>query len=144
MKIDDLHDEWTKDQDLDLSQIDKAIRKVPLLHGKWWKFYTTERQTYAVVRQERDKLRHDKFEWYVGRLSEEDRIARGWPPQPLRIVRQDVERFLSGDAELIPYESRIEMQEIKLKLIEDVIKSLNNRGYLIKTSVDYLRFSNGQ
>lgn len=144
MTLDALHAEWDTDQQLDLAQPDKALRDVPFLHGKWWRIYSTERQRYAALKQERGALYHDKFEWYVGRLPEEDRLRRNWPPQPLRIVRGDVDRFLSTDAELVPLDARIEMQEIKLKFIEDVIKSINNRGFLLKTHVEWLRFSNGQ
>ena len=62
MTLDDIHLEWDKDQDLDLSQLDKAIRHVPLLHGKWWKIYTTERLRYADVKTTRQQVYHDKIE----------------------------------------------------------------------------------
>lgn len=143
MTLETLHNEWSKDQELSLDQPDKMLRNVPLLHAKWWQFYTTERQRYLAVKQEYDLLHRDKFEWYLGRLDDEVRVKRGWPPQPLRIVRQEVDTYLKSDPDLIPHATKMEMVELKMKFIEDVLKSINGRGYLIKTYVDWLKFSQG-
>lgn len=143
MTLEKLHAEWAIDSDLDLSQPDKEIRRIPLLHSKWWQIYTTERQRYVVLKQEYDSLRHAKFEWLLGRMPDEDREQRGWPHQHLRIVRQEVEPYLNSDADLLPIKGKIDVQEIKLKFIEDIIKTIGNRGYSIKTYVEYLKFSQG-
>lgn len=143
MTLDTLHTEWSQDQDLTLDQPDKTLRGVPFLHSKWWKYYTTERQRYLVIKEEHDNLRRAKFEWYLGRMDDAERQKRGWPLQHLRIVRQEVDTYLSSDTDLLPFAAKLEHQELKLKFIEDVIKSINGRGYLVKTYVDYLRFSQG-
>lgn len=143
MTLDALHTAWATDQELSLDRPEKVIRDVPLLHAKWWQFYTAERQRYLVIKQEYDDLRRAKFEWYVGRLDETERERRGWPVQPLRIVRQEVDTYLSSDTELLPYHGKLENQETKLKFIEDVIKHINGRGYLIRSYIDYLKFSQG-
>ena len=67
----------------------------------------------------------------------EDQLAKD-PP-----VRQEVEQYLTSDADLSPVAAKLEVQELKLKFIEDVIKSINGRGYLIKSAVEWLRFSQG-
>jgi len=143
MTLEALHTEWAKDQDLPLDRPDKAIRDVPLLHAKWWRYYTDERQRYLLLKQEHDGLRHAKFEWYVGRLDETEREKYGWPHQHLRIVRQEVETYLNSDADLRPLAGKLEIQETKLKFIEDAIKHINARGYLIHSYIDFLKFSQG-
>lgn len=143
MTLENLHKEWATDQHVDFSQPDKVLREIPLLHSKWWQVYTTERQRYLVIKNEYDDLRRAKFEWYLGRMDDEERIRRGWQPQQLRIVRQEVDTYLNSDIDLIPYAGKLEHQELKLKFIEDIIKHINNRGYLVKTYIDYLRFSQG-
>lgn len=143
MTLDALHAEWSHDQDLALDRPDKAIRDVPILHAKWWRYYTDERQRYVLFKQEHDELRRAKFEWYLGRLDDAEREKRGWPHQHLRIVRQEVDQYLHSDADLLPYAGKLEVQELKLKMIEDVIKHINNRGYLLRSYIDYLKFSQG-
>lgn len=143
MTLDALHTEWATDQALALDRPDKAIRDVPLLHAKWWRYYTDERQRYLTIKQQHDELRRAKFEWYLGRLDDAEREKRGWPHQHLRIVRQEVDQYLSSDADLLPYAGKLDMQESKLKFIEDAIKHINGRGYLIRSYIDYLKFSQG-
>jgi hypothetical protein len=143
MLLEKLHEEWAKDSEMKFDQPDKLIREVPLLHSKWWQYYTTERQRYMVIKQDYDELRRAKFEWYLGRMSDEEREKRQWPHQHLRIVRQEVETYLNSDSELLPFHGKLETQELKLKFIEDCIKSINSRGYLIRNYIDWLRFSQG-
>lgn len=54
-----------------------------------------------------------------------------------------MDQYLNSDTDLIPYAGRLEIQETKLKFIEDAIKHINGRGYLIRSYVDYLKFSQG-
>jgi len=143
MTLDALHHEWQTDKTLDFSAPDRAITQVPLLHGKWWQLYTHERQRYVSLKQDYDTLKRQKFEWYLGRMDEDERKALGWNPQPVRIVRQEVETYLNTDTDLLPLAGKVDVQELKLKFIEDCIKHINNRGYLIRSYVDYLRFSQG-
>lgn len=143
MTLEALHTAWAADQELSFERPDKMIRDVPLLHAKWWQYYTQERQRYLVIKEEYDDLRRAKFEWYLGRLDETEREKRGWPHQHLRIVRQEVDTYLNSDAELLPYSKKLEHQELKLKFVEDVIKHINGRGYLIRSYIDYLKFSQG-
>lgn len=143
MTLDALHAEWATDQTLDFAAPDKILRQIPLLHGKWWQFYTHEKQRYVSLKQDYDTLKRQKFEWYLGRMNEEERKALNWQPQPVRIVRQEVPEYLNTDTDLLPLAGKVEVQELKLKFIEDCIKHINNRGYLIRSYIDYLRFSQG-
>lgn len=143
MTLEALHQEWATDQELALDQPDKMVRGIPYLHSKWWTIYTAERQRFILIKQEHDTLRRARFEWYLGRLDEAERIKRGWDHQPIRIVRQEVETYLSSDPILLPLMGRYENMEIKLKFLEGVIKAIDSRGYLLKTHVDWLRFSQG-
>jgi hypothetical protein len=143
MKLDDLHTLWAIDQEIDFSQPDKVIRDIPILHAKWWRIYTDERQRYLSYKQEFDTLRHAKFEWYLGRMSDQECKARGWSQQPLRLVRQEVDTYLANDTDLIPLNVKVELISTKLKFVEDVIKHINGRGYLVKSYIDWFRFSNG-
>lgn len=143
MKLDDLHAQWAQDSDLDFSQPDIALRSIPILHAKWWRLFTEERQRYMSIKQAYDLLRHQKFEWYLGRMSDEERKQLGWAPQPLRIVRQEVDMYLANDAAMVPLAAKLAMAELKLKFIEDAIKHINGRGFLISSYVNWLKFSQG-
>lgn len=143
MKLDDLHNEWDSDKDLKLATPDVAVREIPRLHSKWWRFYTEEKLRYLLAKEAYDTLRLSKHTWYTGKMSDQERLALGWPPQPVMILRQDIDTYLNVDKDLQPALLKVQNSELKLKFMEDAIKQINGRGYLLKTYVDWLRFSQG-
>jgi len=143
MTLDALHTTWAADAQLDFSRPDAELRNIPLLHSKYWQIYTTERQRYVVVKQEHDALKRAKTDWYTGRMSDDELKERGWAPQGLRIVRQEADSYLSADPDLSLLSGKLETQKMKLDLIEDIIKQINNRNFILRNYIEYLRFSQG-
>jgi len=144
MTLEQLHGVWATEHDIDFSQPDAAIRQIPILHHRWWQRYTDERMRFVATKQAYDLLRHLRFEYYTGRIDDDVRKAKGWPPQPLRLVRGEVDDYLAADELLQPLQAKVEMQEAKLKFIEGVIKSIDQRSFLIKNWIEWQRFSQGQ
>tara|TARA_R110000868_G_scaffold79604_25_gene226465 strand:+ start:797 stop:1231 length:435 start_codon:yes stop_codon:yes gene_type:complete len=143
MTLDQYLDEWTADADLDLSALEHAARNVPLLHAKWWKFYTTERLRYRKLDADYKVLYRQKWEYFLGKMDDVERLALGWAPQPLKILSQNVGIYIEGDPDIQKILlKKVYLEEI-LKFIEDVLKQVNNRNFTIKSAIDFLRFKNG-
>jgi hypothetical protein len=117
---------------------------VPTLHAKYWKIYSHERRVYTALKAHYAKLRLQKLQYYTGKMSEDERKTLGWPPQNLKILVREADPHLDGDEELVSLKTKLEDQDTKMKLLEDIIKSIGNRGFLVKTMVDYQRFSRGE
>lgn len=143
MTLEKLHQEWDLDAELPTDQLDKAIRDVPRLHGKWWRIYSLEKQKFLLYKQEYADLRNARRDWYLGRMDDAERERRGWPLQHIRTVRQEAETALAGDTVLHPLSTKLELSELKLKFVEDVIRSINFRNASIRNYIDYLKFSQG-
>jgi hypothetical protein len=143
MTLDALHTTWAADAQLDFSRPDAELRNIPLLHSKYWQIYTSERQRWVLVKQEYDALKRAKTDWLLGRLSDEEIKERGWAPQQLHILRQDVESYLSADAELSMLSGKLENQKTKLDFLEDIVKNINARNFILKNYIEYLKFSQG-
>jgi hypothetical protein len=143
MTLDTLHTEWAKDSQLDFSRPDAELRNIPLLHSKYWQIYTSERQRYMLVKQEYDALKRAKTDWYTGRMSDEELKERGWAPQGLRIVRQECDSYLAADTDITTLSGKLEVQKMKLDFLEDAIKHINNRNFVLRNYIEYLKFSNG-
>ena len=143
MNLETLQAEWDKDAEFDLGRADEVIRNIPLLHAKYWRIFVDEKLRRLKLRNEYALLRHLRYEYFAGRLDDAERIKQGWPVQPLRLVKQDIDSYLEADTILMPLKIKVEAQEIKMSFLEDVIKSINNRNFLVKNGIDYLRFSMG-
>jgi hypothetical protein len=143
MTLDQYLAEWQSDAEMDLAALEEAARNVPLLHAKWWKYYAYERLRYRKLDGDYKVLYRQKWEYFLGKMDDEEREALGWPPQPLKILSQNVGIYIEGDPAVQALLMRKVYLEEILKFIEDVLKQINNRNYTIKSAIDFLRFKNG-
>jgi len=76
-------------------------------------------------------------------MSEEELQSREWEPFDLKILKQDLDKYLDGDADLILEKQKITYQEEKVSYLESVLKSINNRNWEIKNAIEWRKFLNG-
>lgn len=143
MKIEDIAKEWESDCEIDMTNISLESASIPKLHNKYFKIYMGEGFQLKKLRSEFKQFSKLKTEYYKGELSSEEMKEHGWDPQPLKILRQDIPTYLDADDELIQLSLKIGMQEQKVEYLEAIIKMINNRGYQLKTIVDFERFKQG-
>jgi hypothetical protein len=74
----------------------------------------------------------------------EETHALGWqlPPQG-KIIRSDVNNYIEADNEVVNLTLKIGIQQEKLELLESIIKSFTNRGFNIKSAIDWEKFKVG-
>lgn len=144
MTLDQLHAEWDKDAHIDLSNLAVESLRVPILHARWWRYYTTEKLRYRKATLDFDVLRKNKWEWLSGKMVDEDRTALGWEPQQRVLrLREDIERYLNADPDIVKAKAGIALLEETLRFLEGVIKSINDRGYTIRNAEEFQKFSMG-
>ena len=78
-----------------------------------------------------------------GVVSDEEMKDNGWEPQPLKILRQDMSTYMESDIDLSSLKTRMSIQETKTDMLESIIKSIVNRGFLIKNSIEWAKFQQG-
>lgn len=144
MKLSEIHDQWAIDAEIDKSNLDEAARVIPRLHARWMRIYTGERGVYRKIQTEQSMLRRDKWEYLQNRMAPERLQELAWPLNGLKILRQDIDVYLAADPDMQKFKEQLDVQETKLKVIEDILKQINNRNFLLKTIVEYLRFSKGE
>lgn len=84
-----------------------------------------------------------KTEYYKGDLDLEEMRENGWEPNPLKILRQDIPTYVDADQDVINKSLRIGYQESIVEYLESIIKQITNRGFQLKTIVDWERFRTG-
>jgi len=143
MTISDYQKIWEDDVQVAPDQLDTEARNVPLLHAKWWRYYTTERLRFKMVDMEYKTLYRQRWEYWLGKMDDTERVQLGWPPQPLKILQPQVDKYLDADPVLQEASKKKIVLEETLRFMEDVIKNINNRGYLLRTMMDFLRWKSG-
>ena len=89
------------------------------------------------------KLLKVKREYFSGRMDEAELEAYDWEPFQYKLLKADIQEYIDADEDIIEDKKKISLQEEKVEYLESVVKSLSNRGYLIKNAIDWKRFTEG-
>ena len=143
MKLDDIVALWEQDSKMDETELGQESLKIPHLHYRYFKIYTQEGLTLKSLEHEHKRLYKLKFEYYMGILDEDTLKEKQWNPNPLKILKQDLPTYIDSDTDIQTVMSKIEIQKQKLSLLESIIKTITNRGFLIKNAIDWERFKSG-
>lgn len=143
MKIEEISSNWEKDIDIDKIELGDEVLKIPKLHHKYYQFYVTEKMLLRTYESQLKKLKLDKYEFYSQGPNEETQ-SKGWKlPAKGLILKADIPMYMEADDDIINISLKIGLQQEKVEYLESILKSLNNRGYNIKTAVDWIRFTSG-
>jgi hypothetical protein len=143
MKLEEIHEMWKTDGEIDMVNVSKESANTPKLHNKYYMVYVEEGLKLKKLKAEYKKLRLLKEQYYKGELDIEELKEYGWNPQPLKILRQDIPTYLEADDDVINTSLKIGMQEAKVEYLESIIRQINNRGFQIKNIIDWERFRTG-
>jgi len=143
MKLEDIIAEWDKDGTVDQINVSNESANIPKLHNKYFKIYMGEGYLLRKMKTEYKKFFKLKTEYYRGELDVSELKQFGWAPQPLKILRQDIPSYMDADDDLIEQSLKVGAQEQKVEYLEAIIKMIGNRGFQLKTIVDWERFRTG-
>lgn len=143
MKLEEIQQLWEDDSNIDRTELGEASLRIPQLHSKYFKIFSQERLTLKKLQADYKLLYRDKYQYYNGTLDEETLQERGWEPNGLKILRTDIPIYMDGDSDLQAIALKINLQEEKIDFLESSIKSLTNRGFQIKSAIEWIKFQNG-
>jgi hypothetical protein len=143
MKLEDIQTQWELDCKIDRTELGEESLKIPQLHSKYFKIYSSERLTLKKLESDYKILYKQKYEYFNGNISEEELNENGWEPFQLKLLKSDIPLYMEADSDLIKIKQRIELQQEKLDFLDSIIKSLTNRGFQIKNAIDWMKFTQG-
>lgn len=143
MKIDELREHAERDMAFDDTQLDREALRIPQLHNKYLNFLTQERLALRALQFEYDRMRRVKWEYYTGKMDNEQLQQHGWQPFALRILKQDVDLYMNSDEDLAALRFKSDRQTEKVEYIESIIKGIMNRHWQIRSAIEWRKFTNG-
>ena len=143
MKLEAIHAEWANDAIIDKQKLDDEALKISLLHAKYQQIYTNERLVLRKYESQLKVLKLDKFEFYTQGPTKETQ-EKGWKlPDFGKVLKNEADRYVETDQDVIDLSLKIGLQHEKVDLLESIIRTIMNRGFALKTSMDFIRFSSG-
>jgi hypothetical protein len=144
MLFDDIKKMAETDLKFNETELDTESLRIPQLHGKYLNMLYDEKLVLRKWRNELSYILKLKWEYYTGKMSEEQLKELGWKPFELRILKQDVELYIESDTEVIQKKDRVFVQEEKVNYLESIIKMISNRQYHIRDAITWRKFINGE
>lgn len=140
MTLDELIAEAATDSKIDKTQLDIESLKTPEIVNKYLKELFQTRLNYQSLKIEYEELYLERWMYYTGKA---DASVYQKEPFDFKLLKADVEKFLSADKKLMELKMKISLREEKIRFLEETIKTMNNRSFTIKNAIDWMRFTNG-
>lgn len=143
MDTNDISAMWAADAPIDETNLVGESKRIPLLHSKYYNLYYKEVLRVKKLKAEYKQLEAAKREWMDGSMAEEDLRERGWRPYQRKIIRQDLDKYLQADKDIIKLSLTIDFHTANANYLEDIIKTIHSRNFIIKSMIDVLKFQSG-
>ena len=140
--IEEIHELWSKDANIDDLELDLESLKIPQLHSKYMKILNGENVQLSKMQYSHKALERDKLEYYQGKMCEEDLQERGWQPLALKVLRGDAPKYVEGDKDVIRHLIQIADQKEKVILLRSIVESVNSRSFIINNAIRWKQFTN--
>jgi Recombination, repair and ssDNA binding protein UvsY len=144
MNIEQLQEEWDKDCEIDDNYLGENSTATPKLHAKYVKMLVQVKLKHTKLSSDYNLTRKNKFRYYRGELSREELQDLQWDQwQGVKPIKNEMDEFLKGDAELNAMEIKIKYLETMIYFLESVLQQIKARDWQIKTAVEWKKFLAG-
>lgn len=120
--------------------LENAAREVPRLHGQAIVKRANEVALLRAFEVELDVRKRERWVYYSGKAD-----AKVYKDEPfeLKVLKGDLDIFLDSDKKVSEIRSKISLQKLKVELLDEYIKQLNGRSFLISNIINDRKFKNG-
>mgnify|MGYP003706059839 FL=1 len=143
MDTNDISTLWAADSPIDETNLVGESKRIPLLHSKYYNMYYREVLRVKKLKAEYKELEMDKRNYYDGSMAEEDLREKGWKPFRLKVIRNDLDKYIQADKEVIKLSLTIDFHTANANYLEDIIKTIHSRNFIVKNMIDILKFQSG-
>jgi hypothetical protein len=144
MKLTELQDEWEKDCKINEMNLGQESIKTPNLHSKYLNFLSSTRLNLRKAESDYLNCRRKKYRYYRGEMTQAELEEEGWDQwQGNKPLKNEMDEFLTVDLHLVQYQDKVEYFKTVLYQLEQIIRSINSRGWDIKNAIEWQKFTNG-
>jgi hypothetical protein len=144
-----IKEEWKTDSYIDFqfrnkeysADLGKLALEIPFQHNKYLNYYTDISQVKTSLEFELRRVVKEKREYYSGEAD-----AKVYAEKPFGTSIKTAEKmrtYLESDEDIINIEAKIKYVEQGLYFLDSVMKMISNRGFQIKSAIDWEKFING-
>lgn len=141
-QLDELLEEWRKDSNIDRTEPGKALLDIPKLHSKYLNILSKHRLLAKEAEFKYNKWKKLKWEYYTGKLDDDDLQKYGWEPFPF-VLKSDITTYLESDEDLNKHLAAKAVHDEIVEVCGSILKELNSRTYQLRSFIDWEKFIQG-
>ena len=143
MKLEEIQELWNRDREIDITELATESIRIPQIHDKYLKIYVDEKIKLRKLQLNLAKISKMKSDYYSGRMSQEELDRLEWQPFLVKVLKGEVNSYVESDDDIIKLKETIVLMEEKINYIDSVIRMINNRGFQIKSAIDWIKYKDG-
>ena len=149
-RFDKLKEDWAEDSHIDFqfkskqysADLGQLALDIPFQHNKYLNHYTDIQAVKLSLEFEIRRLVKSKREYYSGEADAKTYAAKPFGSSIKTSEKMKV--YLEADDEIINLEAKIKYLEQMMYFLDQVMKQISNRGFQIKSAIEWEKFVNGQ
>lgn len=141
MNLENLKTEVKKDLTIDKTDLASESIRIPQIHNKYLNFLMNDRLSLSKFDSDLVKLRHKKWLYYTGKMSQEELDDLGWDSFDLTVLKTDIDKFINADDDVILLQHKVVLLREKVNYLEGVMKAINNLNWNIRSAIDWMRMT---
>lgn len=141
-KLDELLQLWATDSIIDRTEPGKALIEIPKLHSKYLNILSQHRLQAKDAEFKYNRMRKLKWEYYTGKLDDDDLKKHGWEPFPFTL-KSDISYYLESDEDINKYLASKLLHEEIVDVCNAILKELNARTFQLRDYIQWERFIQG-
>ena len=140
MTLEALQESVNKDYKLDQTELDRESVNIPLLHNKYLIHFNKFNLLLKKAEYEHKSLLKEKWEYYTGKA---DPSVYKEKPFDIKVLKADVHIYMDSDPDLQKADQKVAYLNQIVKYLEQVLRGVNNRTFLIKNAIEWKKFTSG-
>ena len=140
MTLEELQQSVNKDFKLDDTELDTESVNIPLLHNKYLIHFNKFSLLLKKSEYDHKSMIRDKWEYYTGKA---DPSVYQENPFDIKVLKADVHIYMDSDPDLQKADQKVAYLNQIVKYLEQVLRSVNNRTFLIKNAIEWKKFTSG-
>ena len=139
MNLNDLKEMCNRDTTIGID-LDGYSISIPELANKYHQLAFDERKTLRFLEAQYDDIKLSRWKYYSGKANPDEYDKE---PFDLKVLRNDIDMFLSADKFIKDIKDKVEEQEEKIKLIDTTAKNIINASFNISNAIKWKKFLSG-
>ena len=141
MNLEKIQEMWEKDSFIDPDNLHDESLKIPQLHSKYYILYNTITLLREKARGTYNRIKLERYNYYTGKATAE---VYAEEPFPYKVRdKEALQRYMDADEKLNTIDLKVRYYDVMLKFLEEIIKTVSNRTFQIKNSIDWHKFQAG-